>query len=269
MHPIVRSADGANSCTIINKAYNQSVIQHYAVNNSIYHTISYLTNSEFLSSSNSIVTQALAHDFNKPFVCVHHLEAHCVMARLAGTVIVPESAVTVSESAVTVSESAVTVSEIGEVGVGQSGHAESSSDKRNSASSASSENSENSENSGISGSDENSGINDSNGSNGSAVVDIVHQTNDEDNIAQIEIDRSREGDGGRDEEGVTSSASTSTQIKKVETAVNNGAFTPKVEYPFLALLASGWHTSILLCKRLGEYEVLGGTLDDALGESLV
>ena len=181
------------------------------------------------------------------------------MARLAGTVIVPESAVTVSESA-------VTVSEIGELGVGQSGHAESSSDNENSASSASSANSENS---GISGSDENSGINDSNGSNCSAVVDIVHQTNDEDNIAQIEIDRSREGDGGRDEEGVTSSASTSTQIKKVETAVNNGAFTPKVEYPFLALLASGGHTSILLCKRLGEYEVLGGTLDDALGRSLV
>ena len=46
-----------------------------------------------------------------------------------------------------------------------------------------------------------------------------------------------------------------------------GPFTPKVEYPFLALLASGGHTSILLCKNLGEYEVLGGTLDDALGEA--
>ena len=44
-------------------------------------------------------------------------------------------------------------------------------------------------------------------------------------------------------------------------------FVPKVEYPFLALLASGGHTSILLCKALGEYEIIGGTLDDALGEA--
>ena len=51
------------------------------------------------------------------------------------------------------------------------------------------------------------------------------------------------------------------------TQTGQGLFTPKVEYPFLALLASGGHTSILLCKNLGEYEVLGGTLDDALGEA--
>lgn len=49
---------------------------------------------------------------------------------------------------------------------------------------------------------------------------------------------------------------------------NESEFTSKVEYPFLAFLASGGHTSILLCKKLGEYEVLGGTLDDALGEAL-
>jgi tRNA N6-adenosine threonylcarbamoyltransferase len=45
-------------------------------------------------------------------------------------------------------------------------------------------------------------------------------------------------------------------------------FAPKVTYPFLALLASGGHTSILLCRELGEYQILGGTLDDALGEAL-
>lgn len=44
-------------------------------------------------------------------------------------------------------------------------------------------------------------------------------------------------------------------------------FTPKISYPFLALLASGGHTSLLLCRSMGEYEVLGGTLDDALGEA--
>jgi N6-L-threonylcarbamoyladenine synthase len=44
-------------------------------------------------------------------------------------------------------------------------------------------------------------------------------------------------------------------------------FQPKIEFPFLTFLASGGHTSILLCKGLGDYEFLGGTLDDALGEA--
>ena len=35
----------------------------------------------------------------------------------------------------------------------------------------------------------------------------------------------------------------------------------------MALLASGGHTSILLCKGMGDYIILGGTLDDALGEA--
>ena len=52
-----------------------------------------------------------------------------------------------------------------------------------------------------------------------------------------------------------------------ESSEESSFFQPKVQYPFLALLASGGHTSILLCKQLGDYEVLGGTLDDALGEA--
>mmetsp|Transcript_15043 Transcript_15043/g.25028 ORF Transcript_15043/g.25028 Transcript_15043/m.25028 type:complete len:560 (+) Transcript_15043:96-1775(+) len=44
-------------------------------------------------------------------------------------------------------------------------------------------------------------------------------------------------------------------------------FAPKVEFPFLVLLASGGHTSLLLCEDMGQYTVLGGTLDDALGEA--
>lgn len=43
-------------------------------------------------------------------------------------------------------------------------------------------------------------------------------------------------------------------------------FKPKIDYPFLVFLASGGHTSILLCRGLGEYDFIGGTLDDALGE---
>ncbi len=37
--------------------------------------------------------------------------------------------------------------------------------------------------------------------------------------------------------------------------------------PFLSLLASGGHTAILYCKNETEYEVLGGTRDDAVGEA--
>lgn len=39
-----------------------------------------------------------------------------------------------------------------------------------------------------------------------------------------------------------------------------------VAFPYLLLLVSGGHTQILLAKGLGDYEVLGRTLDDAAGE---
>jgi N6-L-threonylcarbamoyladenine synthase len=38
-------------------------------------------------------------------------------------------------------------------------------------------------------------------------------------------------------------------------------------FPFLALLVSGGHTQIMLVKGVGEYELLGETLDDAAGEA--
>ena len=40
-----------------------------------------------------------------------------------------------------------------------------------------------------------------------------------------------------------------------------------LDFPFLALLVSGGHTAIILAKSLGQYEVLGKTLDDAAGEA--
>jgi len=40
-----------------------------------------------------------------------------------------------------------------------------------------------------------------------------------------------------------------------------------VEYPVVALLASGGHTSLFLCRDVTEYELLGSTLDDAAGEA--
>ncbi len=38
-------------------------------------------------------------------------------------------------------------------------------------------------------------------------------------------------------------------------------------FPFLALLVSGGHTQIMLVKGIGDYELLGETLDDAAGEA--
>ncbi|MCS6998925.1 MAG: tRNA (adenosine(37)-N6)-threonylcarbamoyltransferase complex transferase subunit TsaD [Aquificaceae bacterium] len=40
-----------------------------------------------------------------------------------------------------------------------------------------------------------------------------------------------------------------------------------VEYPFLALIVSGGHTDLYLVEGFSSYTFLGGTLDDAVGES--
>jgi N6-L-threonylcarbamoyladenine synthase len=39
------------------------------------------------------------------------------------------------------------------------------------------------------------------------------------------------------------------------------------EFPFLALLVSGGHTMLIHVRALGDYELLGTTLDDAVGEA--
>ncbi|MEN8260658.1 MAG: tRNA (adenosine(37)-N6)-threonylcarbamoyltransferase complex transferase subunit TsaD [Pseudomonadota bacterium] len=39
------------------------------------------------------------------------------------------------------------------------------------------------------------------------------------------------------------------------------------DFPFLALLVSGGHTMLITVRRLGDYEMLGTTLDDAAGEA--
>jgi len=39
------------------------------------------------------------------------------------------------------------------------------------------------------------------------------------------------------------------------------------EFPFLALLVSGGHTMLISVRQLGDYEILGTTLDDAAGEA--
>lgn len=42
---------------------------------------------------------------------------------------------------------------------------------------------------------------------------------------------------------------------------------PSLEFPFLLLLVSGGHCQILFAKSLGNYELLGATKDDAVGEA--
>ena len=40
-----------------------------------------------------------------------------------------------------------------------------------------------------------------------------------------------------------------------------------LEFPFLALLVSGGHCQLLKCLGIGRYSIIGGTLDDSLGEA--
>jgi N6-L-threonylcarbamoyladenine synthase len=40
-----------------------------------------------------------------------------------------------------------------------------------------------------------------------------------------------------------------------------------VVFPYLLLLASGGHTQILIVRGVGDYEILGSTIDDAIGET--
>ena len=42
---------------------------------------------------------------------------------------------------------------------------------------------------------------------------------------------------------------------------------PKRNFPFITLLISGGHTQIILAKEIGEYELLGETVDDSIGET--
>lgn len=42
---------------------------------------------------------------------------------------------------------------------------------------------------------------------------------------------------------------------------------PDLNFPFIALVISGGHTQLVLVKKIGMYEILGRTLDDAAGEA--
>lgn len=42
---------------------------------------------------------------------------------------------------------------------------------------------------------------------------------------------------------------------------------PSLDFPFLALLVSGGHTQLIEARALGAYQLIGDTLDDAVGEA--
>lgn len=59
----------------------------------------------------------------------------------------------------------------------------------------------------------------------------------------------------------------SDDVVEVAATSETHASTRTVEFPFLALLVSGGHCQLMKCKGIGDYTILGGTLDDSLGEA--
>ncbi len=51
------------------------------------------------------------------------------------------------------------------------------------------------------------------------------------------------------------------------TTADNSAAPVAVEFPYLLMLASGGHCQILLVRGVGQYEMIGQTLDDSAGEA--
>jgi N6-L-threonylcarbamoyladenine synthase len=56
-------------------------------------------------------------------------------------------------------------------------------------------------------------------------------------------------------------------VNHLEAHALTAGLTDGLDFPYLLLLVSGGHTQLLIVKGVGEYERLGATLDDALGEA--
>lgn len=74
--------------------------------------------------------------------------------------------------------------------------------------------------------------------------------------------------------GVMYAKAMASVLKKPILAINHleghaltPRFTSNLEFPFLLLLVSGGHTQFLFVESLGKYNLLGTTLDDAIGEA--
>lgn len=74
--------------------------------------------------------------------------------------------------------------------------------------------------------------------------------------------------------GVMFAKAIASAIKKPFIAINHleghaltARLTNNIEFPYLLLLVSGGHSQILIVENVGKYQLLGNTLDDAIGES--
>ena len=56
-------------------------------------------------------------------------------------------------------------------------------------------------------------------------------------------------------------------INHLEGHILSTSFNNKIEYPHICFLLTGGHTQIYLINSIGNYELLGETLDDAVGEA--
>ena len=56
-------------------------------------------------------------------------------------------------------------------------------------------------------------------------------------------------------------------VNHLEAHALTARLTASVAFPYLILLASGGHTQILAVKGVGDYDRLGATMDDAIGEA--
>lgn len=56
-------------------------------------------------------------------------------------------------------------------------------------------------------------------------------------------------------------------VPRLAAAAANDGVAPAVEFPYLLMLASGGHCQILLVRGVGQYELIGQTLDDSAGEA--
>ena len=56
-------------------------------------------------------------------------------------------------------------------------------------------------------------------------------------------------------------------VNHLEAHALTARLTNSVAFPFLVLIASGGHTQILAVKGVGDYDRLGATMDDAIGEA--
>ena len=56
-------------------------------------------------------------------------------------------------------------------------------------------------------------------------------------------------------------------VPRLAAAAADDGMAPAVEFPYLLMLASGGHCQILLVRGVGQYELIGQTLDDSAGEA--